>query len=364
MNPRMLVVSKQCEPVCSRNAGPRLWTLGALLAALLAAASLAAAEEISPAQFRAAAAYSAARRGFSLLVMQHGKIIFEDYPNRNTASEPHKIYSGTKGFWVLAALKAVEEGIIKLDEPVTDTIPEWRGDAGKGRITIRHLLNFTSGIDAANHLHGDGIADRNRIALQVPQVAPCGRAFIYGPAALQVFHEVLRRKLALREETPTHYLERKVLAPLDLGPQRYMADGCANPLLATGFKMTAREWARMGSLILQGGAPVLPQELLQQCFHGTGVNPAFGFGFWNNQRAGHWGAREFDIEDMLERSWQKQNWRNSCICRDAPPDLVASVGSGYQRLFVIPSLELVVVRQGVNAKFSDGDFLRLLLGKS
>jgi hypothetical protein len=40
---------------------------------------------------------------------------------------------------------------------------------------------------------------------------------------------------------------------------------------------------------------------------------------------------------------------------------VAVVGSGYQRLFVIPSLELLVVRQGENAKFSDAEFLRRLL---
>ena len=40
---------------------------------------------------------------------------------------------------------------------------------------------------------------------------------------------------------------------------------------------------------------------------------------------------------------------------------VAVVGSGYQRLFVIPSLDLVIVRQGTNAKFSDAEFLRKLL---
>ena len=322
------------------------------------------AADVTASQFRAAAAYSAAIRGYSLLVMQHGRITFEDYQNGHPADEAHKIYSGTKGFWILAGLKAVEEGLIRLDEPVADTISEWRADRDKARITIRQLLDFTSGVDAENRLHGDGFKNRNELALKVPQVAPIGREFIYGPAALQVFHELLRRKLANREQTPTQYLERKVLASLDLGPQRYMADAQGNPLLATGFQMTAREWLRMGQLILRGGAPVVSPELFMECFRGTSVNPSFGFGFWNNHRASNPWAREFDIEDMLQRKWEKQNWRNSCICRDAPPDLVASVGSGYQRLFVIPSLELIIVRQGVNAKFSDGAFLRLLLGKN
>ena len=43
--------------------------------------------------------------------------------------------------------------------------------------------------------------------------------------------------------------------------------------------------------------------------------------------------------------------------------MIASVGSGYQRLIVIPSMELIIVRLGQDAKFSDGDFLRILLGR-
>ena len=57
----------------------------------------------------------------------------------------------------------------------------------------------------------------------------------------------------------------------------------------------------------------------------------------------------------------KQDWRGACICKDAPPDLFAAVGSGYNRLFVIPSRGLVIVRQGENAKFSDAEFLRRIL---
>jgi len=42
--------------------------------------------------------------------------------------------------------------------------------------------------------------------------------------------------------------------------------------------------------------------------------------------------------------------------------MVVALGSHYQRLYVIPSLKVVVVRQGSEAKFSDAHFLRLLLG--
>jgi CubicO group peptidase (beta-lactamase class C family) len=316
---------------------------------------------IDSASIKAAADYSATRRGIALLIIQNGKTIFESYPGNHSAQEAHRIYSGTKGFWVLGALAAEEEGILKLDERVADTIQEWRRDDSKRQITIRQLLDFTSGLEPMSLLHGDTVPDRNAVALRLPTVATPGERFIYGPASLQVFDELFRRKLAPYGETPTHYLERKVLRPLGLGPQEYKRDRAGNPLLAAGFRMTAEQWSRIGRLILSGGAPVLSQRSLSQSLRGTTANPAFGIGFWNNSTAGP-KAREFDIEDMLERDWWKQEWRDTCLCRDAPADTIASIGSAYQRLFVIPSMDLIIVRLGKNARFSDGEFLRILLG--
>jgi CubicO group peptidase (beta-lactamase class C family) len=315
---------------------------------------------LDAASMEAAAKYSAARRGSALLILQNGKTVFESYPGNHSAQEAHKIYSGTKGFWVLAALVAEEEGILKLDERVVETIDEWRRDDRKARITIRELLNFTSGLEPMSRLHGDTVPDRNGVALRLPVVAAPGERFIYGPSSLQVFDELFRRKLTSYGETPTHYLERKVLRPLGLGTQIYKRDRAGNPLLASGFRLTAEQWARMGRLILSGGAPIVSQRTLSQCLHGTRANPAFGMGFWNNRATGQ-DAREFDIEDMLERDWWQQEWHDTCLSRDAPADTIASIGSGYQRLIVIPSMDLIVVRLGEDAKFSDGEFLRILL---
>jgi CubicO group peptidase (beta-lactamase class C family) len=316
---------------------------------------------LDAASMKAAAEYSAARRGVALLIIQNGKTLFQSYPGNHAAQEAHRIYSGTKGFWVLAALAAEADGILKLDERVAETIEEWRSDDRKKHISIRQLLDFTSGLEPMGLLHGDTVPNRNAVALRLPVVATPGERFIYGPASLQVFHELFRRKLASFGETPTNYLERKVLKPIGLGPQEYKRDRAGNPLLATGFRLTAEQWSRMGRLILSGGAPVVSPRSLSQCLRGSTANPAFGMGFWNNRSAGP-NAREFDIEDMLERDWWQQEWRDTCLCRDAPADTTASVGSGYQRLIVIPSMDLIIVRLGKNARFSDGEFLRILLG--
>jgi CubicO group peptidase (beta-lactamase class C family) len=331
--------------------------LGSFLASI-ALTTTALCANLSAASMEAAASYSASHGGMGTLIKQHGKIAYEG----GNVNEAHKIYSGTKAFWVLAALAAQEEGILNLDERVSATIPEWQADARKAGITVRQLISFTSGMEPKFELHGNGFADRDRIAINASIVGGTGSSFIYGPAALQVFAEVFKRKLSAHGQSLTGYLERKVLRPLGLGPQRYLSDGAGNPLIATGFLLSATQWSRMGDLILAHGRPVLSGSELDQCFHGYGPNHAFGIGFWNNRNAGA-GGRETDIEDILDQKWSLQDWHGICLCREAPGDTVAAVGSGYQRLYVIPSLDLIAVRLGNFTRFSDAEFLRKLLGK-
>jgi CubicO group peptidase (beta-lactamase class C family) len=309
---------------------------------------------LDPAAVRMAADYSARHRGFSFLAIQDGRTLLEQ-----NAKTPHRIYSGTKAFWDLAALAAAEDGLLDLDERVADTIMSWRSDPRKAQVTIRQLLDFDSGLEPQFFLHETQSGNRDATAMRARMVAEPGSAFIYGPAALQVFHQVLKEKL--RSESPTHYLERRVLHRLGLGSQRYLTDRAGNPLLAAGWILSAKQWAKLGQLVLANGRPVISPASLQQCWRGTTANRAFSLGWWNNRAAPD--GREFDFEQMLIPKWQNQGWHDACLCRDAPGDLVACIGSEGQRLYVIPSLELIVVRQGNGGSFSDAHFLRLLLGR-
>ena len=321
---------------------------------LFLAGSASAITSLDPAAISGAAEYSARHRGVSFLAIQGGRTLLEQ-----NAKTPHRIYSGTKAFWDLAALAAAENGLLNLDEHVANNITSWRSDPRKAQVTIRQLLDFDSGLEPQFFLHETQSGDRDAAAMRARAVAEPGRAFIYGPAALQVFHQVLKEKL--RGDSPTHYLERHVLHRLSLGSQRYLTDRAGNPLLATGWILSAKQWAKLGQLVLANGRPVVSPNSLQQCWRGTAANRAFSFGWWNNRAAPN--GREFDFEQMLIPKWQSQDWRDACLCRDAPSDLVACIGSEGQRLYVIPSLQLIVVRQADGGSFSDGHFLRLLLGR-
>src|SRR5207248_6898447 len=164
---------------------------------------------LDPAEVRAAAEYSAQNRGVSFLAIQDGRTLLEQ--NANT---PHKIYSGTKAFWDLAALAAVEDGLLNLEERVANTVTSWRGDPRKARVTIRQLLDFDSGLEAQFFLQQTQSVDRDAAALRARIVAEPRSAFIYGPGSLQVFHQILKEKL--HGNSPTRYLEHRILHRLGL----------------------------------------------------------------------------------------------------------------------------------------------------
>jgi len=101
--------------------------------------------------------------------------------------------------------------------------------------------------------------------------------------------------------------------------------------------------------------PVANNETLAECFRGSHANPMFGLGFWLNADPA---ASEIAIEENLGL----RRWPHGCISSEAPADLVASVGSQGQRLYVIPSQKLVIVRMGRGHGFEDAAFFERLFG--
>src|SRR5438093_1697354 len=319
--------------------------------------------EIHPSDCARAAQYSERRRGVSMLVIQNGRTVFEHYANGGSATGRWPIFSGTKSFWGIAALAAVRDGFFKLDDPVSDMIAEWKSDSRKSQITIRQLLNQTDGIEGASRLQRASIRDRNAVAIRLPAIVEPGSTFIYGPSHLQIFSELLRRKL--QGPGTISYFEGHVSNRLGLRRLNYKKDGRGNPLPATGFELTAREWARLGEVVLgrgnYHGRQLVPANLLRQAFVGSQANPSYGLTFWLNQQAPN--GREADMERMLDLPWQTTQWNGVCICKDAPADMAVALGSHYQRLFIIPSLKTIIVRQRSGGNFSDAHFLRLVMGR-
>jgi len=328
----------------------------ALIALLVG--SLVGAEPAPPAEadLAAAADYSQAYRGQTCLVLFDGRTVLERYSGGGAAERRQMLASGSKSFVGIAAVAAVEDGLIDLDEPVAKVLTEWAADPERARITHRQLLTLTSGLTASERGSPTRAPAWAEIAAR-PIVARPGASFAYGAYPLNTFAYALQRRLG--DETFEAYLKRRIFDPLGVTVEWKFRCADGHPQVGGGAFMTARDWARFGEFVrLDGqvdGRAILPPGRVAGCFTGTEANPAYGLTWWLKKPVG----------DALRRQSLivSEEWAEAANCPWLPDDLVAACGAGKQRLYVIPSRKLVVVRQGgLGRGFSDVEFLSKLLG--
>lgn len=336
------------------------------MAIFLFAGSESGMAQLSPKSIQAAHRYSVANAGIGFIVEERGQVVFEKYYQGHARSTPLHIYSGTKSFFGMLAVIAESEGILSLDEKVAETLPEWRGVSRKSRITLRDLLNFTSGIGTGfEEIYGGGNGDKCAVSVELAAKHDRGESFIYGPSHLQIFCEVLRRKLADRGINYETYLKAKILEPLQIDVTKWRADAAGNVVPSAGMYMTGQDWLHFGQCVVQGGSwkgrQLVAPDRLAKCFQSTEINPAFGLCFWTNRLASAPASREVDVEEWLDMEPLPEDWSNACLSKAAPSDLLCSLGSNFQRLYMVPSMQLVVVHLGKKGKgFRDAEFLRIL----
>ena len=313
-----------------------------------------------------AASYSDLHGGRALLVYQGEDIIFEQYSGGAESSTLHPLYSCTKSLWATLAAAAVTDGLLAFDEAASATLAEWRELPGKAAVTVRHLLTMTSGLDPATSLlYDDATLNKYAAALHTAQLAPPGTKFCYGPANLELFGEILARKLTAEHLSPADYFAERLLKPLGIGDLQWHRDAHGNVLCSSGARMSARSLAAFGRLLLSGtfGAQqLIGREQVQYCRTATPANPMYGMTFWLNCSAPKENSAECSIETALEQAQEPGcTWQNAVIAKCAPEDAFAMLGSNGQRLYAIPSLGAVIVRLGSGTGFRDAEFLKRLL---
>jgi CubicO group peptidase (beta-lactamase class C family) len=295
-----------------------------------------------------------------LLVLRGGQVVREEGENGHDAAEVHALAMGTAGFWGVAAAAAQADGLLGLDEAVSATLPQFAAEPWRRQMRVRDLLHFTSGLAGGVRALAPGASpDPYARALALDMVAPPGERFQYGPSHVYVFAELLSRKLEAhgRAADPVAWLRQRLLDPIGAEVAAWDGDALGRPDPATGAHLTARAWARFGLLLAEGGRwqgrALIDAEALAPVFEGSRANPSFGGGLWlNRSQAPAAAAASFGAS-------------GHGLYGEGPPDLVAITGLDNQRLYVVPSLRLVVVRFGERDRsFRDEELLRRLVGSA
>lgn len=302
------------------------------------------------ARFRAAAAYSAQNGGASFLAARNGVVLAEDYPGGDLHTR-WPIGAGAKCIAPILAGSLAADGLLSLDEMVAMTLGDWALHPIKSAISVRALLNGTSGIAFINQ-PGDTAA-----AIALEPAAPLGARFIDDPAPYMILVEIARRKLAAagRPSDPAQYLTDRTLGPIGCAPVGWVRAADRAPALHEGIAVSARGWAQVGELIRREGvwraAQLLDANTPREALRGSFAEARAGMGFWLAAPSRFGRDPEGADSDL---------WRGGA---SVPTDLAMAAGVGGQRLYIVPSLHLVIVRQAhdASASWSDSDFLSLVL---
>jgi CubicO group peptidase (beta-lactamase class C family) len=239
---------------------------------------------------------------------------------------------------VLAGM-AQAQGLLRLDDAVSHSLGAGWSKAPRdqeARITLRHLMTMTSGLS-------------NELSYE----ADAGSKWHYNEAG---FECALKAIATAAKTTPADLARKWLTSRVGMNDSGWVRrpDGRDEPGgKAIGFATTPRDLARFGLLILAGGQwkgeRIIDREYLRLALRPSQkLNPSYGYFWWLNGQ-----------ERMINAGDRP---RDGAWIPTAPPDLVGAIGGGERRVYIVPSLELVVTRLGdkIGTATFDTDFWKLL----
>lgn len=297
--------------------------------------------------------YAAQMQSVALLIYKDGALQYEKYwPgfSADTRTNPNSMH---KAVLTLLVGAAIDDGYIdSLDAPVSRWIEEWRGDA-RSAITVRELLQMSSGLEipifgtwkSARILFGSNL---ERGVLELTAAKPHGSSFEYNNASTQVLVTVLERATGKRY---AEYLSSRLWQRLGAADASLWMDRAGGqPRGFCCLFATARDWLRVGRLILEGGRvngeSLVSESWVTQMLTPSARNPQFGLNLWLGSPEG-----------TTERVYNPYTIKAFHSEPFAAADIAYIDGFGGQRVYIVPSRNLVIVRTGVSS--TDWDDARL-----
>jgi CubicO group peptidase (beta-lactamase class C family) len=264
------------------------------------------------------------RRGFQL-----GEVQFD-------ANTPHDIRSITKSVTsLLLGIALAEHPEVTVDTPIIDVLTEYaeRASAGGRALRIRDALTMSLGLDwnewtipyenpANSERRMDAAQDPVEYVLGLASIGTPGETFNYSGGASTLLAAVVQK---LSGRNVSAYAREKLMGPLGITDFTWLADPVGRPYAASGLRLMPRDLARIGALVLAkgrwNGKQVVPAQWIEESVKprlpvtdGPRALMQYGYQWWL-------GAGEIN---GVHREW------------------IVGMGYGGQRLFIVPSLNLVI----------------------
>ncbi|MBC7948868.1 MAG: serine hydrolase [Chitinophagaceae bacterium] len=287
----------------------------------------------------------------ALVVLYDGQLISEKYApgyDKNTVMLGWSVSKSLIGALIGILVK---EG--KLDINMPAPVPEWKG-TNKESITVRHLLQQTTGLDFAEvysspsevtrMLFNKG--DMAAYTAKRPLKHDPGTMFNYTSGNSNILSRIIRHTVGEREYASYPYTA--LFRRIGMNTALLEPDASGTYIGSSYSYASARDFARFGLLYYNegkwNGEQVLPEKWVKESIEPVDAAPRknYGYQFWLNGKS---------------KTDSTQRW-----LPDVPADMFFADGFGGQDIYIIPSKKLVVVRLGLRVIDENG-LLRAIIEK-
>lgn len=271
----------------------------------------------------------------ALLVVHQGQIVGEAYGQEMTAESQLLGWSMAKSLNAIMLGNLEMRGLIDLTAEAG--FNQWQGDE-RANITIENLLNMTDGLNfSEEYAPGDDAtamlftaASSSDYVLDLPLEHEPGTWFNYSSGTANILSRVYTDTLGSPQAAYDNFIDA-IYRPMGFQHAVYETDASGVFMGSSYFYASARDWARMGLLMLNGGE-INGQRIVTEEWVARATTPnqsdnskAYGYQFWLNAGNG--------------------NYRFANL----PADMFYANGNRQQSVMIIPSRDTVVVRLGWTA---------------
>ncbi len=291
----------------------------------------------------------------AIVVLHRGKRVAEHYAPGIKPDTPLMGWSMSKSVTNALVGILVQQGRLSLEQPAP--IGEWTHDIRR-EITLEHLLRMNSGLafqekydrnsDVARMLTFE--SRMGDFAAAKPLAHPVGTHWSYSSGTSNILARIVFEQNGADLASTWRFMHEQLFYPLGIFSAHFEPDASGIFVGSSYLHMSARGWARIGQLFLQDGIwqgqRLLPEGWtdFSRSLTTTAPNTRFGAHFWLNLTP--------------EKTGAPQRWP------DLPEDTYAMEGYQGQRVFIIPSKQLVVARLGLTpepAKAGSNLWLRAII---
>ncbi len=260
----------------------------------------------------------------SFIVLVDGRIVIEKYFNGHTVTSNWYWASAGKTLTSTLVGIAQQEGFVNIDNKVSQYLGTgWTSETleQENQITCKHLLSMTSGIeDIAN---GDGVTPD-----QLTYNAPAGTRWAYHNVYVKL-QDVVEKASG---KTWAAYFNSKLRDKIGMDGS-WISSG--NNVI---YWSSTRSMARFGLLMYNKGKwgqdVILNEAYFNQATQSSqNLNLAYGYLWWLNGKASY-------------KVPQLQTLFTGSLIATAPNDMFMALGKNDQKIYIIPSKKMVVIRMG------------------